>query len=175
MPGSVRCCGKIRRMSATVGADIESLCAKCGDVWHVVVAMVGTKVAKVQCKQCSGYHRHKSPAGAKAASSVARRPKAKPLRAGEGGGGTRSPAKPVIDPDKPTRSYKINETYQAGEQVQHLRFGVGVVESAAEPGKIAVLFDDGRKVLAVAKRTGLLTTANEIVRAARRASDAAGE
>ena len=29
------------RMTPAVGADIESLCSKCGDVWHVVVAKVG--------------------------------------------------------------------------------------------------------------------------------------
>jgi hypothetical protein len=48
-------------MSAAVGADIEALCSKCGDVWHVVVAKVGEAVVKVQCKQCGGYHRYKSP------------------------------------------------------------------------------------------------------------------
>src|SRR5678815_1711262 len=40
------------RMSAAVGADVEALCSKCGDVWHVVVAKVGERIVKVQCKQC---------------------------------------------------------------------------------------------------------------------------
>ena len=31
-------------MSAAVGADVEALCSKCGDVWHVVVAKVGERV-----------------------------------------------------------------------------------------------------------------------------------
>src|SRR5262249_25121016 len=53
-------------MSAGVGADVEALCSKCGDVWHVVVAKVGQQIVKVQCKQCSGYHRYKSPHGAPA-------------------------------------------------------------------------------------------------------------
>src|SRR5665647_995831 len=47
------------QMSAGVGADVESLCSKCGDVWHVVVAKDGDKIVKVQCKQCSGYHRYR--------------------------------------------------------------------------------------------------------------------
>src|SRR5512138_3234756 len=52
-------------MSAAVGADVEALCSKCGDVWHVVVAKLPTgQIAKVQCKQCGGYHRYKSPHGA---------------------------------------------------------------------------------------------------------------
>src|SRR5215831_8256165 len=54
------------RISAGVGADVEALCSKCGDVWHVVVAKVGEAIVKVQCKQCGGYHRFKSPHGAPA-------------------------------------------------------------------------------------------------------------
>jgi hypothetical protein len=157
-------------MSAAVGADIESMCAKCGDVWHVVVAMVGTKVAKVQCKQCGGYHRHKATEKQKAAAALIKKPRAakKPSESSA----TRAPAKPVIDPDKPIKAYRMSETFAPGDQIQHLRFGVGVVEAAGEPGKIAVLFDEGRKVLAAAKAAGgTLTTANDMVRAARRASD----
>src|SRR6202012_6152712 len=67
-------------MSAAVGADIEALCSKCGDVWHVVVAKVGDKIAKVHCKQCNGDHRyrpvHGAPAEAKLPSN--RRPPKEP-------------------------------------------------------------------------------------------------
>src|SRR6478752_683889 len=59
-------CYARKSMSAGVGADVEALCSKCGDVWHVVVAKVGEQIVKVQCKQCSGYHRYKSPHGAPA-------------------------------------------------------------------------------------------------------------
>jgi len=153
-------------LSLAVGADIESLCAKCGDVWHVVVAMVGAKVAKVQCKQCGGYHRHKSkdaPVKAK------RTPKARAAAA------PAAPTRPAIDPDKPIRPYRMAETFEVGDQIEHVRFGVGVVESAGEPGKIAVLFDDGRKVLAAAKREQQLATANDMVRASRRQDAESGE
>ena len=34
-------------MSAGVGADVEALCSKCGDVWHVVVAKIGDKIVKM--------------------------------------------------------------------------------------------------------------------------------
>ena len=49
-----------------VAADIESLCSKCGDVWHVVVAMDKGQVIKVQCKQCQGYHRYQAAQGRRA-------------------------------------------------------------------------------------------------------------
>jgi hypothetical protein len=156
-----------------VGADIESICAKCGDVWHVVVAVVGTKVAKVQCKQCGGYHRHKSPADAKAAAAGKRVRKPAASRAEAP---SKAPPKPVIDPEKPVRPYRMSEAFAPGDQIQHLRFGVGVVENASEPGKINVLFDEGRKVLAAAKGDAQLATANDLQRArARAGGDAAGE
>ena len=58
-------------MSVGVGQDIESICNKCGDVWHVVVAKVGDKIAKVQCKECNGYHRYR-PSGTTSATKQPR-------------------------------------------------------------------------------------------------------
>jgi hypothetical protein len=37
-----------------VGEDIEDICTRCGDTWHVVMAKVGDRVAKVVCKLCGG-------------------------------------------------------------------------------------------------------------------------
>ena len=65
----------LRRVTPPVGADVESLCAKCGDVWHVVVAKVGDRIARVQCKQCGAPHRLKPPGG-----PVAKEPKEKAER-----------------------------------------------------------------------------------------------
>ena len=144
-------------MSATVGADVEALCSKCGDVWHVVVAKVGEQIVKVQCKQCGGYHRYKSPHGApiekrqpspfapSSRSSAPREPKA-PVERFE---------KPAVSADltKPVRTYRASERFEIGERVEHPSFGQGVVETA-EPGKITVFFGTGRRVLVQAKDAG---------------------
>jgi len=137
-------------MSAAVGADIEALCSKCGDVWHVVVAKEGDRIAKVQCKQCGGYHRYKSPHGAPVekrmpspfAPKVPREPKA-PVERFE---------KPAVAADltKPVRTYRASERFDVGERVEHPSFGQGVVE-VAEPGKITVFFASGRRVLVQSK------------------------
>jgi hypothetical protein len=134
-------------MSAGVGADIESLCSKCGDVWHVVVAKVGEEVVKVQCKQCGGYHRYK-PVGGK----VAPTPRARSSAA--------SKAKPrkvpiarvdmpavAADLSKPARTYAIADRYVVGERLEHPTFGAGVVEELPEPGKMTVFFATGRRML----------------------------
>jgi hypothetical protein len=135
-------------MSAGVGADVEALCSKCGDVWHVVVAKVGQQIVKVQCKQCSGYHRYKSPHGAptekKLPSAIRppREPKA-PVERFE---------KPAVAADlsRPSRPYRASELFEVGERIDHPSFGQGVIE-IAEPGKITVFFGSGRRVLAHAK------------------------
>jgi len=40
----------------SVGEDIEALCGRCGQVWHVVMAKMGERIAKVVCKRCGGHH-----------------------------------------------------------------------------------------------------------------------
>ena len=151
-------------MTAATGADVESLCSKCGDVWHVVVAKVGEQIVKVQCKECGSYHRHRPPGGA-----AARKPRASSSSAGASSSssrrsalGSRALAKPPPttfspDPTLPVRTYSMRDTFQPGEQIKHPRFGVGLVERTGDPGKISVLFSDGRKILAQAKPDSTLT------------------
>ncbi len=138
-------------MSAAVGADVEALCSKCGDVWHVVVAKVKERIVKVQCKQCSGYHRYKSPHGAPADAKLpsATRPAKAPSA-------PRAPVerfeKPAVAADlaKPVRPYRASDTFDVGERVDHPNFGQGVVE-VSEPGKVTLFFATGRRVLVQAK------------------------
>lgn len=155
-------------MSASVGADIEAMCSKCGDVWHVVVAKVGPDIVKVQCKECHGYHRYRkpgAPAGgrkARTSQTAARRATARP--AGRSASQTAAAAAATFRPDTtaPTRPYTMRETFRQGEQISHPRFGIGLVEQSSEPGKMAVLFADGRRVLAQAKPESTIGTANRI-------------
>lgn len=137
-------------MSVAVGADIESLCSKCGDVWHVVVAKVGEDIVRVICKECGGQHRYrnpKAPAGAKRTTAAPRstRP-VRPMKIVE-----RFPTPSVAaDLDKPPRTYAASERYAIGERVEHPTFGQGVVE-VLEVGKMTVFFGAGRKVLVCGK------------------------
>jgi hypothetical protein len=135
-------------MTAAVGADIEALCSKCGDVWHVVVAKVGDRIAKVHCKQCGGDHRYKSPHGAPAALKLpsAKRPAKEPKAPVER---FEKPAV-VADLSKAVRTYRASERFEVGDRVEHPSFGQGVIE-ISEPGKITVFFATGRRVLVQAK------------------------
>jgi transcription elongation factor Elf1 len=138
-------------MAFQVGSDVEALCNTCGDVWHVVVAKVGEKITKVQCKQCGKQHRFKPTAEAPEANlkpvkrTVVDAPKP---RAGK------APARPravvtssiTHDPSKPSLPYAISARFTLGDQIQHKKFGPGVVCSV-EDDKIRVNFSDGVKVL----------------------------
>jgi hypothetical protein len=148
-------------MSAAVGADVEALCSKCGDVWHVVVAKVGDRIVKVQCKQCAGYHRYKSPHGQP---QEKRQPSMFAEKAPRASTPSSSKApverfeKPAVAADlsKPVRTYRASEKFDVGERVDHPSFGQGVVE-IAEPGKITVFFGSGRRVLAQSKEGSAAT------------------
>src|SRR5262249_15294314 len=148
-------------MSAAVGADIESICSKCGDVWHVVVAKVGERIAKVQCKECHSFHRYKPPGGATAPARGSSAPRAR--KAAE-------PARPAaVQPDlsRAVRRYGASEAYTSGDRIQHPSFGLGVVQGSPGPGKIDVAFPGGNRVLAMAKASA----AGGLVRPPTRAAD----
>ena len=140
-------------MSAAVGADIEALCSKCGDVWHVVVAKVGEQIVKVHCKQCGADHRYKSPHGAPKEKRMPSMFAEKPVR--EPKAPVERFEKPAVAADltKPVRTYRASEKFTVGERVDHPSFGQGVVETA-EPGKITVFFGSGRRVLVQSKEGG---------------------
>src|ERR1041384_3575849 len=107
-------------MSAGVGADVEALCSKCGDVWHVVVAKVGDQIVKVQCKQCSGYHRYRSPHGAPAEKKLpsTHRPPREVKSPVERCG------RPAVDADlsRAARPCRASESFEVRERIEHPSF-----------------------------------------------------
>jgi hypothetical protein len=142
-----------------VGQDVYSVCGKCGDTWHVIVALDGGRITKVQCKQCMGYHRYRAPAGEERVDAEARKPKRRTVATRPTKGSraaatprasTRRRDEPIVEPDLsiPVRRYQMTETYAPGERIEHPKFGEGVVETSPGPGKVQVFFEDGRRTLA---------------------------
>ncbi len=132
-----------------IGNDIEDTCGKCGDVWHVVMAKVGTKIVKVVCKRCGGQHNYRSanaaaPAGAAGAKRAPARPRAKSAE-------PPAPVVPPFDPSKPPRPYSPREAFTLGERIVHPSFGTGIVSGTSGPGKVDVVFPSGARTMACAK------------------------
>jgi hypothetical protein len=137
-----------------VGEDIEDICTRCGDTWHVVMAKLGDRVAKVVCKLCGSQHNYR---GEKNAPPP---PKSEwgRIRRRRSGRSQTAPALAIaeFDPSKPPRGYSPKDQYVAGERVIHATFGVGVVASTPGPGKVDVQFPGGARTLACAKELAKL-------------------
>jgi hypothetical protein len=145
-----------------VGQDIEAMCGRCGQVWHVVMAKMGDRIAKVVCKRCGGHHRYRDEnadaGGGEAAARQPRRPTfgAAARRSRASRSQTAAPELPPFDPATPPRTYAARDSYVAGERVAHPTFGVGVVAGSPGAGKVDVVFAGGARVLACAKVTSTL-------------------
>jgi hypothetical protein len=134
-----------------VGEDIEDICTRCGDTWHVVMAKIGDRVAKVVCKLCGSQHNYRGEKNAQAPKSTGNswsRPRRK-----KAGRANATPAPQVVDfdPSKPPRGYSPQQAFLPGERVIHATFGVGVVAATPGPGKVDVQFPSGVRTLACAK------------------------
>ncbi len=133
-----------------VGQDIEDICTRCGDTWHVVMAKVDDRVAKVVCKLCGGQHNYRgepsTPAPTPSASSWPGRRRRTTKRVP-----VTPPAPPPFDPSRPPRAYSPRDGYTIGERLIHPTFGTGVVSGSPGPGKVEVIFPAGARTLASAK------------------------
>jgi len=145
-----------------VGQDIEAMCGRCGQVWHVVMAKMGDRIAKVVCKRCGGHHRYRDDSAAADSSggdagSRPRRPTFGSARRRPSRTQAAAPELPPFDPSKPPRTYAARDSYVAGERVSHPTFGVGVVSGSPGAGKVEVVFgSSGARVLACAKGASTL-------------------
>jgi hypothetical protein len=145
-------------MAPAVGQDIEALCGRCGQVWHVVMAMMGDRIAKVVCKRCGGHHRYRREGDSEeAGSGGSRERRSAPSRRFAKPAAPRTPAPmPTFDPAKPPRVYAAKDSYDTGDRVTHPSFGTGVVTGAPGPGRVEVAFPSGSRVLACAKAVSKL-------------------
>src|SRR5580765_33217 len=105
-----------------VGQDIEAMCGRCGQVWHVVMAKMGDRIAKVVCKRCGGHHRYRDDnEAADSSSGSGGEAGSRPRRPTFGSGRRTRPQRtqaatpelPPFDPAKPPRTYAARDRYVA--------------------------------------------------------------
>ncbi|MCC6347219.1 MAG: hypothetical protein IT388_08550 [Nitrospirales bacterium] len=138
-----------KKLSA--GEEVSSYCTRCKlDLGHIIIAMVGQKIVKVQCRTCGSIHSYRN------RETTKRTP---------GNGDRRSgAARKALEPVRTTidkweagmaqakgreLSYDMGQSFQEGDVIAHPLFGKGIV-LRTHYRKCDVLFRDKERTLAAA-------------------------
>ena len=137
--------------SHKVGGEVDAFCTRCKmDLAHTILAMVGTRIARVRCNTCGGDHAYRGvQAGAPAAKSASGSRSASP-RASKAA----AEAKQVITFDELLAArniatavdYNIKTTFAPEQVVRHPTFGLGIVQ-AVRGDKVDVMFRSENRTL----------------------------
>jgi hypothetical protein len=131
---------------------------------HRIVAMLGKKPVRVECRTCGSVHNFKANAPGnqsvapvirnrdgtlspvRTANSQARRAPSSNARTGARSSEweQRISGQPVTA----FHRYSMSRKFNAGELVHHPKFGDGFVATVLEGGKISIVFKDGARTLA---------------------------
>ena len=146
-----------------VGGEVDAFCTRCRlTLAHTILAMVGTKIARVRCNTCNGDHAFRSAPGttdkpspsARASGSGTKAPRASRATAEE---------KIIISFEEQLAGkdianaprYSPKDTYKPEQVIQHPTFGLGLV-TAVRGDKVDITFKSETKTL-VHGRGGALT------------------
>jgi hypothetical protein len=135
-----------------VGGEVDSFCTRCKMLLgHTILAMVGTKIARVRCNTCGGDHVHRGAPGTTDKPTAAARAKA----AGTSRATKASAADKVVISFEEQLSgkdianaprYSPKDTYKVDQVVQHPTFGLGLV-TGVRGDKVDIAFKSEAKTL----------------------------
>ena len=156
----------------SVGSIVESICGKCNDVMgHTIMAMVGSEIAKVECRVCKSQHRYRAPTRTgtgKATVTMKKGRDGEPVASRQSAiakpsyaptpKSSRKPSAAMVDLEvwrgmmrkhegETPRAYAMTETFSVEELLHHPTFGLGVVTGLVPPDKMDILFEVGTKRL----------------------------
>jgi hypothetical protein len=136
-------------MSATntVAKEALAYCGSCKmDLQHMVVAMKGDRIAKVQCKTCKKEHLFKAPKGITEPKAPKKK---KSAESKDEGHPIELEWEKLMNTHKaaPTKPYNTKGHFALGDKLGHATFGEGIVGRLIYPNKIEVIFRSDMKVL----------------------------
>lgn len=137
-----------------VGGEVDAFCTRCKlptPLAHTILAMVGTKIARVRCNTCGGDHAYRGAPGSTDKPTAAARASA--ARAA-GAPKAEKPEKVVISFEEQLAGkdianaprYSPKDTYKVEQVVQHPTFGLGLV-TAVRGDKVDIAFKSEAKTL----------------------------
>lgn len=137
-----------------VGGEVDAFCTRCKlSLAHTILAMVGTKIARVRCNTCMGEHAYRSAPGLTDRPSASSSRSTSSSRA-TGASRAEKPEKVVISFEEQLAGkdianapkYSPKDTYQVDQVIQHPTFGLGLV-TAVRGDKADIAFKSETKTL----------------------------
>lgn len=138
------------------GDDVEAWCTRCRmNLNHRVIAVVGNSIQRVHCLTCGGDHKYHPPKYDKTESRekrAVRIPSAEKAKRTVGRGASNALGEWTtimkdMAPDAIPRTYRVTESYEALEFIEHPVFGTGRVLAIVGSERMQAIFKDGRKIL----------------------------
>ena len=132
--------------TSQVGKETLAYCTSCKmDLNHIIVAMKGDRLAKVQCLTCKKDHAFKAPKGA----TEPKKKRAKKSDSAATHTSIEAEWEKLMNTHKnaPKRTYSLKGQFTLGDRIDHTTFGEGIVGKLIYPNKIEVIFRTDVKVL----------------------------
>ncbi|MBN8554763.1 MAG: hypothetical protein J0L93_04900 [Deltaproteobacteria bacterium] len=135
----------------SVGSDINYFCSRCHlELGHRILAMVGSEPARVRCNTCKSERNYRA---TKRLSKVldSEGPSVRRTRVVASSSGESIyqlyQKKLHEAAAKTPKAYRIDEAFEVGDAIDHVKFGRGIVLKLIHPDRMEVIFPDEMKVL----------------------------
>lgn len=132
----------VNKLSA--GKEVDSMCTKCRlELGHLIVAMVGDKIAKVKCKTCGSVHNYRE---AKKTVSAVKKTTTSKMSKEIVKKAELSWEDRVSRAKGPEIPYEMGRAFKVGDVITHEIFGKGVVLQVLTK-KCNAIFSDKERML----------------------------
>jgi len=145
--------------TSAVASETIAYCTSCKiDLNHVIVAMKGDRIAKVQCLTCKKEHMYRAPKGSTdphvaLEKKAAKRTKSASHEDDQGEAHTSTSIEVEWEKlmhthrDLPLKPYSTKGQFNLGDKLKHPTFGEGIVGKLIYPNKLEVIFQKDIKIL----------------------------
>ncbi len=132
--------------STSVATEALAYCTSCKmDLNHVIVAMKGERIAKVQCCTCKKEHVYRTPKGVNEP-KLARGARAEAVETAHS---IEIEWEKLMNAHRslPFKAYQVKGLFDLGDKLTHSSFGEGIVSKLIYPNKLEVIFRNDIKIL----------------------------
>lgn len=136
-------------VATSVAKETLSFCTSCKmDLNHVIVALKGDRIAKVQCLTCKKEHAYRIPKGA-TQPSAPKAPRQRKASSEDAAHSVEAEWEKLMAShrDHPLKPYSMKTLFELGDKLDHPTFGEGIVGKLIYPNKLEVIFRNDVKVL----------------------------